>query len=168
MFSYLFQDFRANNLTFIESLIRILIDRGCSAVFLYRLSSWCWMHRLLPFAVFFKQLNIFLNSCDIAFQADIGKGFKVYHSLGIVIAACKIGENFSIYQNATVGNNKPRETRTTPIIGSNVSMLVGCVVAGPITIGDNVKVGANAVVLDDIPCDSIAVGIPARVIRKSG
>jgi serine O-acetyltransferase len=168
MFSYLFQDFRANNFSIFKSLVHILIDRGYSAVFLYRLSSWCWLHKLKSLSILFKQLNILLNSCDIASQAEIGKGFKIYHALGVVITNCKIGENFSIYQNVTVGNNiKPNKSRTAPIIGSNVSLLVGCVVVGPITIGDNVKVGANAVVLDDVPSFSTAVGVPARIVQRN-
>ncbi|WP_420489978.1 serine O-acetyltransferase [Neobacillus vireti] len=166
MLNYIFQDFKTRKFSSRETFGRVIVDRGCSAVLLYRVSSWCWHHKLKLCAIIFKQFNILLNSCDIAYQAEIGSGFRIYHGVGIVLAPCQIGENFSIYQNVTIGRNIKSNIngRFTPIIGNNCEFYTGCVVAGPIEIGDNVRIGANAVVMKDIPSNSTAVGVPAKVI----
>lgn len=104
---------------------------------------------------------------DLEVGGDIGEGLVVYHGHGTVIAAHKIGRNFQIYQGATVGNNpKPGQTRNNPIIGDNVTVYTNAVVAGHITIGDNVEIGAGAVVMKDVPPDSVVIGNPC-VIRQA-
>lgn len=106
MLNYLFQDFKALAIPKKEILYRLLFDRGISAVFLYRLSRWFYLHKLTPLAIVTKHWNIFINHCEIAYQADIGKGFRVYHAIGTVLSGCVAGDFFSIYQNVTVGSNK--------------------------------------------------------------
>ena len=103
---------------------------------------------------------------DLEIGGEIGEGLVVYHGHGTVIAAHKIGRNFQIYQGATVGNNpKPGQTRNNPIIGDEVTIYANAVVAGHITIGDNVSIGAGAVVMKDVPSNSVVIGNPC-VIRQ--
>jgi serine O-acetyltransferase len=155
---YLFQDFQARNMSLLVTIYRLFFDRGVSAVFLYRLSRLFFQFRLIPIAIIIKHFNIILNNCEIAYQAEIGKGFRINHALGIVISNCKIGENFTIFQNSTIGKHGDETKLNTPIIGNNVCCYTGSVVAGNITIGDNVKIGANAVVLKDIDAESTVIG----------
>ncbi len=96
-------------------------------------------------------------------NAQIGNGFSICHFEGIVIGGkVKIGDNCNIYQQVTIGqkNNK------YPLIGDDVTLYPGCKVIGGITIGNNVKIAPNAVVINNIPDNSIAVGIPARIIKN--
>ncbi|MEK8215861.1 serine O-acetyltransferase [Paenibacillus sp. FSL L8-0463] len=166
MFRYIFQDFKARKMSYKEILIRLFFDRGISAIFIFRLSSWCWNHKLKVIAAILKQINIFINKCDIACQAEIGTGIRIFHALGIVISDCKIGVNFTIYQNVTVGlNGRVNDSgQSSPIIDDNVTFYTGCVIAGPIFIGENVRVGANAVVLKDIPSFSTVIGAKSEIL----
>lgn len=104
---------------------------------------------------------------DLEVGGDIGEGLVVFHGHGTVIAAHKIGRNFSIYQGVTVGNNaKPGQVRHNPIIGDNVSIYTNAVVAGGITIGDNVSIAAGAVVMKDVPSNSVVMGNPCVIKQK--
>jgi len=112
-------------------------------------------------AFILKSLGITLNSCDISPGAKIGKDIYFCHTVGIVIGSnVVIGDNVTIYQNVTLGT-KDGISLDYPIIENNVMLFAGCVIAGSVRIGENSIVGANSVVLKDIPPDSIAVGIPA-------
>lgn len=163
---YVFQDFKALSISNLEILYRLFFDRGISAVFLYRLSRWFYLKKITPLAVLIKHLNIFINHCEVAYQADIGKGFRIMHAIGTVIADCEAGDFFSVYQNVTIGKNKKNVNgRYSPVFGNNVSVYTGAVVTGPITIGDNVAIGANTVVLKDVPNDSKVIGYRPQVIE---
>lgn len=154
---YIFQDF--NKAKPINILWGLFIGNTLRAIFLYRLSSWFYMHKLSPIATFFWSLNIALHSCDISPAAIIGKNFRMRHSVGVVIGAgAIIGDNLILYQNVTIGTNK---TPVCPAIGNHVKLFAGCVVIGDIKIGDNIIVGANSVVTKDIPSNSISKGVPA-------
>ena len=112
---------------------------------------------------FFELLYGNCNSLYIERDAKIGDGFMVVHGAGVVIGGgCCIGKNFTIYQNSTVGWNKG-----FPKIGNNVYVGAGAVIIGDINIGDNVKIGAGTVVVDDIPNNSTVVGIKPRVIMHN-
>ena len=162
---YLFQDFKGIRVSKIIWGV-FIVGNVYQAVFLYRLSTWFYKHKLWPIANIIRSLNIKLNSCDISPVAEIGKGIVMHHSLGIVFGAAKIGENLNIFQNTTLGTLGTSGARECPCLGDNVILYAGCVVAGGIKIGDNVSVGANAVVTHDVPSNSTAVGIPARIIPK--
>jgi serine O-acetyltransferase len=95
---------------------------------------------------------------------EIGTGFRLPHPTGIVIGdGTKIGNNVLILQNVTLGK-KNLNQKGTPIIGDGVSIMAGAVILGEINIGSNSSIGANSVVLKDVPDNSIAVGAPARVL----
>jgi len=101
-----------------------------------------------------------LNCCDISYSADIGKGFKINHAIGIVISECKIGDNFTVFQNSTIGKNGDSKGNccNSPTIGNKVTCYTGCVVAGCVQIGTNANIGANSVVLKDIPPNKVVIG----------
>ena len=141
-------------------IYRVLFNRGVRSIALYRL-----MHRFYnknrPLYLFFQILNSLFSPIDISPGAEIEEGLSFPHALGIVIGDCKIGKNAFIYQNVTIGLKSERGE--SPIIGDNVHIGAGANILGNIKIGSNSVIGANAVVINDIPENSIAVGIPAKV-----
>ncbi|MEX3016823.1 serine O-acetyltransferase [Gymnodinialimonas hymeniacidonis] len=99
----------------------------------------------------------------------IGPGLVIFHTQGTILGANRIGANASIYQQVTLGAVQPDFQYTAalrPTIGDNVSLTAGAKVIGGITVGDGSVVGANAVVLDDVPANTLAVGVPARHIPR--
>lgn len=93
---------------------------------------------------------------------DIGGGLLIQHGIATIISAEKIGENCKIYQQVTIGFTHDMKA---PVIGNNVEICCGAKVLGGITIGDNVLIGANAVVIKDVPSNSVVAGVPAKVIK---
>ena len=146
----------------------LLTIPGFLALFLYRLSAFCrqkggaWKHA----ATFFWRLNIFLNACDLAPEALIGEGCYMPHPMGVVIGQAVIGAHSSIMQNVTIGkhHNDAYILDSYPKFGDHVTVSSGAAVLGAITIGDNASIGANAVVLKDVPAHRTAVGVPARIL----
>ena len=117
----------------------------------------------------------YLNSCallsmEMLFQSNIGKGTIFHHhGVGCVVHDnAIIGDNCHIFQNVTLGSRWTNGVLDggAPIVGNNVLIGAGAVILGDIKIGDNSNIGANAVVLEDVPEGCIAVGVPARIIRK--
>ena len=101
--------------------------------------------------------------------AKIGKGFVIDHGMGVVIGeTTEIGNNVLIYQGVTLGSTGKETGKRHPTIGNNVVIGCGAKVLGPVNIGDNAKIAANAVVLTDVPPDSTAVGAPAKIIKIKG
>lgn len=156
------------------SLMRILFEAirnaGFRAVVLYRLGNWFHHNRMRMAAAFVERLMHHWCHCWISTVVDIGPGFVVAHVCGIVIdgAVGPIGKNFTIRQNATIGGNygKSKNGRVQPIIGDNVSVGPGACILGPITIGSNTIIGANAVVTTDIPKNSVVGTMRAEVIAE--
>ncbi len=100
----------------------------------------------------------------------VGGGLKIMHISGCVISAHKIGNNLTVYQGVTIGDSLyiSQEGYKNPVIGNDVTIYANAVVAGGITIGDNVTIGAGSVVLKDVPPDCVVVGNPAKIIRQNG
>lgn len=125
--------------------------------------------RKIPYLPGMLRSIIFLmSSCDLSFRAKIGKHFRLAHPTGIVIGSGVVmGDQVWINQHVTLGGNlgKKKDGRAYPIIGSRVRILAGSVVAGPITIGDNVLIGANSVVTRDVPSNTVVAGNPAKIVR---
>jgi len=116
------------------------------------------------FMVLLKPFVQGLSGCRISTQAEIGSGFLLHQSSGVVIASGSvIGTNCTIFSGVCVVYKANSSSGEAPRIGQHVKLMVGCKLVGDIVIGDNVLVGANAVVLSDVPENSIAVGIPAKV-----
>lgn len=110
-----------------------------------------------------------LTGIEIHPAAKIGKGLMIDHGMGVVIGeTAEIGDNCTIYQGVTLGGTGKDVGKRHPTIGNNVLVGAGAKVLGPLTIGDNTKIAANAVVLANIGDNSTAVGIPAKVVRREG
>lgn len=109
-----------------------------------------------------------LFGMEIPYATKIGGGLYLPHPKCIIISPTSIiGDNVTIFQGVTLGENlKRKDGRSTPIIEDNVFIGAGAKVLGPVTVGKNSMIGANAVVLKDVPKNSVAVGVPAKVIRK--
>ena len=111
----------------------------------------------------------FWTGIEIHPGATIGKGLMIDHGMGVVIGeTAEIGDNCTIYQGVTLGGTGKEVGKRHPTIGNNVLIGAGAKVLGPLTIGDNTKIAANAVVLENISGNSTAVGIPAKVVRREG
>ena len=136
----------------------LLNNKTFRNVFYYRLRN---SNRVLA-----KILQFFyppLKSIEIS--GDIDSGLIIYHGYSTIIHTTKIGKNFSIYQNVTIGRGKNIRGRYTPIIGNNVTAFTGSVVVGGITIGDNVTIGAGSIVIKDIPSNCVVAGNPAKIVK---
>lgn len=138
--------------------------------FLYRLSHFFHLCRLGVIGKFLSCLNQVLFGIEIASSCQIGPGLFLPHTHGTVIGAWTIGSNLTIFQGVTLGarsldfNPGPA---TRPTIGDGVNIGAGAKVLGGIVLGDNCRVGANSVVLSDLPPGCLAVGVPARIILGS-
>jgi serine O-acetyltransferase len=145
------------------SMLRTLVSDGTSANALYRLTSWLVKYKLSPLALISLWLNRVINGCVIGAGAKFDEGFVIMHPVGIVINS-KVcgGKSIIIESGVVIGDEKGQ----APILGSNIFIGAGAKIIGGITIGDNVKIGANAVVLKNVPSNVTAVGIPANIINK--
>lgn len=116
-----------------------------------------------------SQIAKIVTGIEIHPAATIGKGFFIDHGAGVVIGeTTEIGDNCTLYQGVTLGGTGKDTGKRHPTLGDNVMVGCGAKVLGPFKIGDNSKIAANAVVLKEIPPNSTAVGIPARVVRTGG
>jgi len=146
-----------------KGIVKVLLTDGTTAMILYRLMQWAHNWRLLPLELLFNKLNGVCCSCIIGRGAEFGPGFVLIHSQGVVInGEVRGGSHVYIEHQVTIGADR----RNSPILGSNVYLGAGAKVIGPVTIADHVRVGANAVVVHDVPCGATVVGIPARVVRQ--
>ncbi len=137
--------------------------QGFRAVLLYRLSFYLKRKRVKALPGILSRLNLTLHGFDIPSSVEIGPGLYVPHPVGTVITAQKIGANLSLISNITIGM---RNEHAFPTIGNNVFVGAGARILGNIVIGDNVNIGANSVIIHDLPDNCTAVGIPAKIISK--
>jgi serine O-acetyltransferase len=133
---------------------------GLRATLLYRLSHRAHQKRIRFLPQLLYQLNLFLFGLDIPPNIPIGPGLYIPHPLGNVVMAERIGSRVTLVSNVTIGM---RRELVFPIIGDDVYVGAGARVLGPIRVGNNVSIGANAVVLKDVPDNSTAVGVPAQI-----
>ena len=147
---------------------------GFHATFFHRICNLLWRLKLKFIARFLGNISRILTSVEIHPAAEIGKGFFIDHGAGLVIGeTASIGKNVTIYQQATLGGLTPsvdsdlqRNIKRHPTIHDNVIVGSGAQILGPVTIGKNSRIGANAVVLKDVPENITYVGVPARKIES--
>ena len=166
---------------FLESIIKrdpaakskisvVLTYPGVKAVFLHRIANFFAVAKFDLIARMISQFSRFMTGIEIHPKAKIGKNLFIDHGMGVVIGETSdIGDNVTIYHMATLGGISPsinsddqRETKRHPTLQDNVVVGSGAQVLGPITIGKNAKIGANAVVTKDVPENGVMVGIPAK------
>ena len=116
-----------------------------------------------------SQFARFRTGIEIHPGAKIGKGLFIDHGMGVVIGeTAEIGDNCLIYQGVTLGGTGKDKGKRHPTLGDNVMVGAGAKVLGPFKIGNNVKIAANAVVLEEIPDNCTAAGVPARIVKNRG
>ena len=139
---------------------------GFHALLFYRFAHGLWKKRVpfIPRAL--SQLARFLTGIEIHPGATIGSGMFIDHGMGVVIGeTSEIGDNVTLFQGVTLGGTGKLRGKRHPTLGSHVVVGAGAKVLGPIKIGDYVKIGANSVVLQDVPDHSTVVGIPGKIVR---
>ena len=147
----------------------LLLYSGVHAILAYRVAHKLYLSKHYFSARCISQLARSVTGIEIHPGATIGNGFFIDHGMGVVIGeTTEIGDGCTIYQGVTLGGTGKDVGKRHPTLGNNVMVGAGAKVLGPVRIGDNTKIAAGAVVLREIPDDSTAVGIPARVVRKSG
>ncbi|WP_055666860.1 serine O-acetyltransferase EpsC [Desnuesiella massiliensis] len=145
----------------------LLLYPSVHALILYRIAHKLYNKKLFFVARLISQLGRFLTGIEIHPGAKIGRGLFIDHGMGVVIGeTAEVGDNVTIYHGVTLGGTGKEKGKRHPTIGDNVIIGSGAKVLGPIYIGNNVKIGANSVVLKDVPSYATAVGIPARIIEK--
>ena len=166
---------------FLESIIKrdptaksklsvILTYPGVKAVFMHRIANFFAIAKFDLVARIISQFSRFMTGIEIHPKAKIGKNLFIDHGMGVVIGETSdIGDNVTIYHMATLGgispsinSDKQREIKRHPTLKDNVVVGSGAQVLGPITVGKNAKIGANAVVTKDVPENGVMVGIPAK------
>ena len=140
---------------------------GFHAIILHRFSHFLWNHHMKLIARIVSHINRFLTSIEIHPGAIIGERFFIDHGMGVVIGeTAEIGDDVLIYHGVTLGGVSLKKEKRHPTIGNNVIIGAGAKILGPITIGDNTKIGANTVVVKDTPPNATVVGIPGRVVAE--
>jgi len=147
----------------------ILTYAGFHALLAYRLSHWLKSRGVpfIPRAI--SQIARWLTGIEIHPAAEIGTGFFIDHGMGVVIGeTAEIGNYVTLFQGVTLGGTGKERGKRHPTLGNHVVVGAGSKILGGIRIGDNVKIGANSVVLKSVPANSTVIGVPARVIKMEG
>ena len=147
----------------------VLTYAGYHALLAYRIA-----HRLHAWGVPFiprviSQLARLLTGIEIHPAAKIGRGFFIDHGMGVVIGeTAEIGDQVTLFQGVTLGGTGKERGKRHPTLGSHVVVGAGAKILGGIRIGDNVKIGANSVVLKSVPANSTVIGVPGRIVKAQG
>ncbi|MBO6480858.1 MAG: serine O-acetyltransferase [Pelagibacteraceae bacterium] len=160
-----------------KSKISILLTYpGVKALFFHRIANFFSKAKFDLVARLISQLSRFFTGIEIHPKAEIGKNFFIDHGMGVVIGeTSEIGDNVTIYHATTLGGISPsiksdeqRYVKRHPTLKNNVVVGSGAQVLGPIVVGENAKIGANAVVTKDVPANAVMVGIPAKNVNEDG
>lgn len=147
----------------------LLLYQGLHALVSHRIAHFLYKAHLFFPARLLSQISRFATGIEIHPGAKIGKGFFIDHGMGVVIGeTAVIGDNVLLYQGVTLGGTGMEKGKRHPTIGNNVVIGTGAKVLGNITVGDNSYVGANAVVIKDVPPNSTVVGVPGRITKQDG
>lgn len=152
-----------------SSLQVFLLYSGFHAVLYHRLAHFCYRHGRKFLARWISQTARFLTGIEIHPGATIGRGLFIDHGTGVVIGeTTEIGDHVTLYQGVTLGGTGKETGKRHPTVCDGALVGSGARVLGPVRIGKYAKVAAGAVVLDDVPDEATAVGVPARVVRLRG
>lgn len=147
----------------------VMTYSGLHAIWNYLIANWFFKKKMYFIARSISQISRFFTGVEIHPGATIGKRLFIDHGMGIVIGeTCRIGNNVTIYQGVTLGGTGKERGKRHPDIGDNVLIAAGAKVLGNIEVGSNVNIGANSVVLKDVPDYSTVVGIPGRIVKQDG
>jgi serine O-acetyltransferase len=143
---------------------------GFHAIISHRLAHFLHAKLHIPFIPrLISQVSRFFTGIEIHPGARIGQGFFVDHGMGVVIGETTIiGDGCVLFQGVTLGGTGKESGKRHPTLGNNVMVSAGAKVLGNITLGDDVKIGAQSVVLNDVPVDCTVVGVPGRIVIRDG
>jgi serine O-acetyltransferase len=141
---------------------------GVHAVWSHRISHWLWQNGFTFLARACSALTCGFTGVDIHPGALLGKGLFIDHATGVVIGeTAEVGADVTLYQGVTLGGTSLDRGKRHPTLGNRVTIGAGAKVLGPITVGDDSRIGANAVVVRPVPPNSVVVGVPGHVIARS-
>lgn len=141
---------------------------GLHAIWGHRISHWLWVHKLRFLARWFSQWMRGLTGIEIHPGATIGPGLFIDHGMGVVIGeTAEIGAEVTLYHGVTLGGTSLAKGKRHPTIGDRVVIGAGAKVLGAITVGEDSRIGANAVVVKEVPANSVVVGVPGQVVVRS-
>lgn len=147
----------------------LLTYAGVHAIFFHRISHFLYKIKFMFLARVISQFSRFLTGIEIHPGAVIGKRLFIDHGMGVVIGeTTEIGDDVTIFHQVTLGGTGKDTGKRHPTIEDNVVISAGAKVLGAVVIGEKSKIGANAVILGDMPKNSTAVGIPAKLVRLNG
>ena len=147
----------------------LLLYPGLKAIRAHRRAFWLYHHKMYFLARYVSQRTARKTGIEIHPAAKIGKRFFIDHGTGVVIGeTAEIGDDVTIYQGVTLGGTGKDSGKRHPTIGNHVMIGSGAKVLGPFKVGDYSKIASGAVVLEEIPPHSTAVGVPAKVVRVNG
>ena len=151
-----------------RSLLEIILCYpGLHALFFHRIAHVLWNFKLYLIARFVSHISRFLTAIEIHPAAKIGKRFFIDHGVGVVIGeTAEVGDDVFIYHQVTLGATTSKKIKRHPTIGNGVIIGAGAKLLGPINVGKNAKIGANSVVVSDVPSGATMVGIPAKEFKK--
>ncbi|MBB3132083.1 serine O-acetyltransferase [Paenibacillus rhizosphaerae] len=153
-----------------RSLFEVIFTySGLHAIWAHRVAHALYKHRWFTLARVISQVSRFMTGIEIHPGAKIGKRLFIDHGMGVVIGeTCEIGDDVVIYQGVTLGGTGKEKGKRHPTIGNNVVIASGAKVLGSFTVGDQCNIGANSVVLKEVPANSTVVGIPGRIVKQDG
>lgn len=144
----------------------LLTYPGVHAVLWYRIANLLWRRRFRFLARLLSWFARLVSNIDIHPGATIGRGFFIDHGAGVVIGeTAEIGDNVTLYHGVTLGGTSWSPGKRHPTVGDGALIGAGAKILGPITIGHNVRIGANAVVIEDVPPGMTVVGMPGKIVR---
>lgn len=145
----------------------IFMYPGLHAIINHRIAHFLWKLKIPVLPRMISAFSRFLTGIEIHPGARIGQRFFIDHGMGVVIGETTIiGDNVLIYQGVTLGGTGKEKGKRHPTLGDDIVVGTGAKILGNITIGNNVKIGAGSVVIINVPDNSTAVGVPARIVRK--
>jgi len=153
-----------------RSILEVLLCYpGLHAIWFHRVAHWLWRHNFKLLARLVSHISRWITGIEIHPGAKIGRRFFIDHGMGVVIGeTAEIGNDVTLYHQVTLGGTSTKKGKRHPTIGNNVVIGAGAKVLGPVKVGDNCKIGANSVVVRDVPPNSTVVGIPGKVVRREG
>ena len=152
----------------IHSSMEVFLYPSFKVMIYYRLAHKLYLKKHYFLARYISQKGARKTGIEIHPGAQIGKGFFIDHGNGVIIGETTIiGDNVTLYQGVTLGGTGKEHGKRHPTIGNNVMISAGAKILGSFTIGDNSKVGAGSVVLEEVPPNSTVVGIPGRVVKRN-
>lgn len=152
-----------------SSLEIFFLYPGVRAIRMYRRANWCYRHKLKFIARWISQRAVRKTGIEIHPAATIGRRLVIDHGVGVVIGeTAEIGDDVLIYQGVTLGGTGKDVGKRHPTIGNNVMISSGAKVLGPFKVGDNSRIASGAIVLEEVPPNCTAAGVPARIVRRNG